>query len=112
MHIYIRSLLMTKSVSLFQLPSDFSWQKLKDMCRHYGDIKFAEIRCKGTGLVRFGSENEARRAAGKVQMYLRTISQFFFFIIIFLHIIMHWTKRTLHLGHSNLPCMLFYVSCA
>ena len=47
-----------------QLPLDYTWQSLRDLCREFGDIRFAEIRSKGTGTVRFQTESDARRAVG------------------------------------------------
>lgn len=43
---------------------DYTWQALRDLCREFGDIRFAEIRSKGTGTVRFQTEADARRAVG------------------------------------------------
>jgi hypothetical protein len=37
---------------------------LRDKFREFGDVKFAEIRNKDTGLVRFSSVRDAQRAAG------------------------------------------------
>merc|ERR1712107_470675 len=44
------------------LPLDITWQTLKDRFGHAGDIKFAEMRERGVGVIRFGSERDAERA--------------------------------------------------
>ncbi|XP_046400233.1 myelin expression factor 2-like isoform X2 [Ischnura elegans] len=44
------------------LPQSISWQILRDQFRNVGDVKFAEIRNKDMGLIRFGSERDAQRA--------------------------------------------------
>ncbi|XP_042204170.1 heterogeneous nuclear ribonucleoprotein M-like isoform X2 [Homarus americanus] len=49
-------------IQLSNLPMDYTWQSLRDLCREFGDIRFAEIRSKGTGTVRFQTEADARRA--------------------------------------------------
>ncbi|XP_047491552.1 heterogeneous nuclear ribonucleoprotein M-like isoform X3 [Penaeus chinensis] len=49
-------------IQLSNLPMDYTWQALRDLCREFGDIRFAEIRSKGTGTVRFQTEADARRA--------------------------------------------------
>jgi len=49
----------------FQLPPSVTWQALRDKFREFGDVKFAEIRNKDTGFVRFSSQREAVRATSK-----------------------------------------------
>lgn len=49
------------TVIVDNLPSNFTWQSLKDKFRDVGNIKFAEMRGK-IGLIRFNSEWEAMRA--------------------------------------------------
>ncbi|XP_071450066.1 myelin expression factor 2 isoform X2 [Hetaerina americana] len=44
------------------LPQSISWQILRDQFRNVGDVKFAEIRNKDMGLIRFSSERDAQRA--------------------------------------------------
>merc|ERR1719394_80144 len=44
------------------LPMDITWQTLKDRFGHAGDIKFAEMRERGVGVIRFGNERDAERA--------------------------------------------------
>lgn len=48
----------------FQLPSNTTWQTLRDQFGEVGDIKFAEMRGKDVGIIRFSSDNEASRAVG------------------------------------------------
>ncbi|KAF2363466.1 RNA recognition motif domain [Trinorchestia longiramus] len=50
-------------VQISNLPMETTWQNLRDLCREYGEIRFAEIRTKGTGAVKFHTEADARRAA-------------------------------------------------
>ncbi|KAG0726426.1 Myelin expression factor 2 [Chionoecetes opilio] len=49
-------------IQLSNLPLDYTWQSLRDLCREFGDIRFAEIRSKGIGTVRFQSDTDSRRA--------------------------------------------------
>merc|ERR1712004_818026 len=44
------------------LPENCTWHTLKDRFSHAGDIKFAEMKDRGTGVIRFGSERDAERA--------------------------------------------------
>jgi len=44
------------------LPADITWKILKDRFGHAGDIKFAEMKERGVGVIRFGSERDAERA--------------------------------------------------
>ena len=50
------------TVIVRNLPMDCNWQSLKDRFSHTGDIKFAEMKERGTGLVRFGNDRDAERA--------------------------------------------------
>jgi hypothetical protein len=45
-----------------QLPSNWTWQNLRDKFRDIGEVKFAEIRGLDTGVVRFSKEREAEVA--------------------------------------------------
>lgn len=47
---------------IFQLPSTWTWQNLRDKFRDVGEVKFAEIRGLDTGVVRFSKEREAEVA--------------------------------------------------
>merc|ERR1719436_1488311 len=44
------------------LAPDYTWQMLKDRFAHVGDIKYAEMKERGTGVIRFGSERDSDRA--------------------------------------------------
>merc|ERR1719422_1383424 len=44
------------------LAESCTWHTLKDRFSHAGDIKFAEMKDRGTGVIRFGSERDAERA--------------------------------------------------
>jgi len=44
------------------LPVNCTWQDLRDKFCEVGDVLFADIRAKGTGIVRFSSERDAQRA--------------------------------------------------
>jgi len=44
------------------LPVSCTWQDLRDKFCEVGDVLFADIRAKGTGVVRFSSDRDAQRA--------------------------------------------------
>merc|ERR1711963_600543 len=44
------------------LPLDCTWQMLKDKFYTVGDIKYAEMKDRGVGVIRFGNERDAERA--------------------------------------------------
>jgi len=46
------------------LPDSITWQNLKDKFKTVGDIKYAEIKERGCGVIRFATEREAERAVG------------------------------------------------
>ena len=50
------------TVIVKNLPFNCNWQALKDGFRHIGDIKFAEIKDRGVGIVKFHSERDADKA--------------------------------------------------
>ncbi|XP_047003200.1 myelin expression factor 2 isoform X2 [Schistocerca americana] len=50
------------TILIKNLPPSATWQMLRDKYGEIGDVKFAEIRGKEIGLVRFSSELEAERA--------------------------------------------------
>lgn len=50
------------TIMVKNLPSNATWQSLKDYFRDCGDIKFAEVGSKGFGIIRFTSEWDAERA--------------------------------------------------
>jgi len=41
-----------------------SWQALKDKFLSVGDVKYAEMKERGCGIIRFATEREAERAVG------------------------------------------------
>jgi hypothetical protein len=43
-----------------------TWHTLKDGFSHAGDIKFADMKESGVGLIRFGTEQDAERAVAKM----------------------------------------------
>lgn len=51
---------------MFQLPSSWTWQNLRDKFRDIGEVKFAEIRGLDTGVVRFSKEREAEVAISEL----------------------------------------------
>ncbi|KAF6210463.1 hypothetical protein GE061_013569 [Apolygus lucorum] len=50
------------TIVIKNLPSGTTWQQLRDKCRDAGDVKFAEMRGKDTGVVQFASQWDAQRA--------------------------------------------------
>jgi len=44
------------------LPVHYTWQHLKARFSEFGDVRYTEMRDQGVGVIRFGSEREARRA--------------------------------------------------
>merc|ERR1719334_219728 len=50
------------SIMVRNLPMDCNWHTLKDRFNHAGDIKYAEMKDRGVGIIRFGSERDAERA--------------------------------------------------
>ncbi|XP_046450290.1 myelin expression factor 2-like isoform X2 [Daphnia pulex] len=53
---------LSDTILVTNLPPNCSWQDLRDTFCEVGDVLFADIRAKGTGLVRFSSERDAQRA--------------------------------------------------
>jgi hypothetical protein len=47
---------------VLQLPPAATWQMLRDKFRDCGDVKYAEMRTKDIGLVRFSNDWDAERA--------------------------------------------------
>merc|ERR1719192_1585987 len=50
------------TIIIRNLPLDCNWQVLRDGFSHCGDIKYAEMKERGTGLIRFAYEKDAERA--------------------------------------------------
>ena len=57
--------LRSDSIMIRNLPPDCNWQILREGFAHCGDIKYAEMKERGTGLIRFTSERDAERAVSK-----------------------------------------------
>ncbi len=53
------------TVLVRNLPPECSWQSLREGFSHCGDIKYAEMKDRGVGLIRFSSERDAERAICK-----------------------------------------------
>ena len=53
------------TIVIRNLPLDCNWQVLRDGFSHCGDIKYAEMKERGTGLIRFAYEKDAERAISK-----------------------------------------------
>merc|ERR1719481_727764 len=49
------------SIMVRNLAMDCNWHTLKDRFSHAGDIKYAEMKDRGVGIIRFGSERDAER---------------------------------------------------
>lgn len=50
------------TIVIKNLPPGTTWQMLREKCRDAGDVKFAEMRGKDTGVVQFSSQWDAQRA--------------------------------------------------
>ena len=53
------------SIMIRNLPPDCNWQILREGFAHCGEIKYAEMKERGTGLIRFTGERDAERAVCK-----------------------------------------------
>ena len=53
------------TIIIRNLPLDCNWQVLREGFCHCGDIKYAEMKERGTGLIRFANERDAERAICK-----------------------------------------------
>ena len=54
------------SIMIRNLPPDCNWQILREGFAHCGEIKYAEMKERGTGLIRFTGERDAERAVCKL----------------------------------------------
>jgi len=50
------------TVAVRNLPPDCNWQILREGFAHCGEIKYAEMKDRGTGMIRFMTEADAERA--------------------------------------------------
>merc|ERR1719237_1724916 len=57
-----RPLASSDTIIVRCLPENCTWQGLREGFSHCGEIKYAEMKERGTGLVRFTSERDAERA--------------------------------------------------
>jgi len=57
-----RSGKLMDTVVVKNLPPSYSWQSLREKFGNIGEVKFAEMRENGAGVVRFASEKDAERA--------------------------------------------------
>ncbi|XP_015794676.1 myelin expression factor 2 isoform X2 [Tetranychus urticae] len=53
---------MTDTIVVRNLPPNFSWQNLRDRFNEIGEVRYAELKNRGTAIVRFHSERDAQRA--------------------------------------------------
>lgn len=54
--------LRSDTILVRNLPLDTAWHTLRDRFGHAGEVKYAEMKERGVGVVRFSSEREAERA--------------------------------------------------
>merc|ERR1712223_1996664 len=60
------------TIIIRNLPLDCNWQVLREGFSHCGDIKFAEMKEQGSGLIRFSNERDAERAIS--MMHKQTVA--------------------------------------
>jgi len=60
------------TIIIRNLPLDCNWQVLREGFTHCGDIKYAEMKERGCGLIRFGNERDAERAIS--MMHKQTVA--------------------------------------
>ncbi|RWS31562.1 myelin expression factor 2-like protein [Leptotrombidium deliense] len=53
---------LSDTVVVRNLPANFSWQNLRDRFNEIGEVRYAELKSRGSALVRFHSERDAQRA--------------------------------------------------
>ncbi|RWS12702.1 myelin expression factor 2-like protein [Dinothrombium tinctorium] len=53
---------MSDTVVVRNLPANFSWQNIRDRFNEIGEIRYAELKSRGTAVIRFISERDAQRA--------------------------------------------------
>merc|ERR1711902_386983 len=56
------SSMTSDSILIRNLPMECNWQLLREFFGSCGDIKYAEMKDRGIGMVRFQSERDAERA--------------------------------------------------
>lgn len=60
---------MSDTILVRNLPSNFSWQSLRDRFNSIGEVRYAEIKAPGTAIVRFHSDRDAQRAVEMMHNY-------------------------------------------
>jgi len=60
------------TIIIRNLPLDCNWQVLREGFSHCGDIQYAEMKERGSGLIRFGNERDAERAIS--MMHKQTVA--------------------------------------
>ena len=60
------------TIIIRNLPLDCNWQVLREGFSHCGDIKYAEMKEQGSGLIRFANERDAERAIS--MMHKQTVA--------------------------------------
>ena len=55
------------------LPMDCNWQVMREGFSHCGEIKFAEMKERGSGIIRFANERDAERAICKFSLHIRGV---------------------------------------
>ena len=53
------------TIIIRNLPLDCNWQVLRQGFSHCGEIKFAEMKERGSGIIQFTNERDAERAICK-----------------------------------------------
>ena len=74
------------TIMIRNLPTDCNWQILREGFAHCGEIKYAEMKDRGTGMIRFINERDAERAVCNYTCNSLTSKHFFnIFISSFSH---------------------------
>merc|ERR1712223_1721596 len=60
------------TIIIRNLPLDCNWQVLREGFSHCGDVKYAEMKERGSGLIRFANERDAERAIS--MMHKQTVA--------------------------------------
>merc|ERR1712088_315498 len=60
------------TIIIRNLPLDCNWQVLREGFSHCGEIKYAEMKEQGSGLIRFANERDAERAIS--MMHKQTVA--------------------------------------
>lgn len=57
-----RSPRSSDTVIVRNLPTSYNWQTLRDRFKDIGDVRYTEVKGRGTAIVRFNTERDAQRA--------------------------------------------------